>query len=193
MLCAGEKQKKDMTATARGCCLSCPNSMGLIRLTRFLSGLLYCQQVACPAVELCTKHRGLFSCSFLLGTAIIARHFRGVNAENNDRTKVSCYHDSFALTCKFFVNTPVLTAIFNRAADPEWIVTQNKFCSPGFGAGASTSRKPSASRMGKADGFSCLWEQRHCLHRYFLNMYSTELALMVKKTFYQFYYQSVDF
>ena len=30
--------------------------MGLIRLTRFLSGLLYCQQAACPAVELCTKH-----------------------------------------------------------------------------------------------------------------------------------------
>ena len=36
-------------------CLSCPNSMGLVHSTRVLSGLLYCHQAACPAVELCTN------------------------------------------------------------------------------------------------------------------------------------------
>ena len=46
-------------------------------------------KAACPAVELCTKHRGLFSCSFLLGTAIIASQLYGVNAENTGGTKES--------------------------------------------------------------------------------------------------------
>ena len=43
----------------------------------------------------------------------------------------------------------IFSAIFNRVADAAGIVLQNTLCSPGLGAGASTSRKPSASRKGK--------------------------------------------
>ena len=49
------------------------------------------------------------------------------------------------------VNRPfqkIIPAIFNRVAGMERTVGQNNFGSPGLGAEASTSRKPSASRKG---------------------------------------------
>jgi len=152
-----------MTSTARSCCLSCPNSMGLIRLTRFLSGLLYCQQAACPAVELCTKHRGLFSCSFLLGTAIIASRILAVNEKNAMCAEVSCYHDSFTTKCKFFMNTPIQTSDFQSSSRSGRDRYPEHFCSLGLGAGASTSRKTHPIRSSGSGDFSCLWVHKHCL------------------------------
>ena len=61
---------------------------------------------------------------------------------------------------------PLFQTIFNRAADPEGIVTQNNYCSPGLGAEASTSTKPPISAVSEMGGFCKLYRHLHCLHRY---------------------------
>jgi hypothetical protein len=58
---------------------------------------------------------------------------------------------------------PLFQTIFNRVADPEGIVTQNNYCSPGLGAGASTSTKPPISAAAEMGGFCILCIQMHCL------------------------------
>ena len=43
----------------------------------------------------------------------------------------------------------LLSVIFDRVAAVRRAAYQNKYCSPGLGAGASTSEKPPAFRKGK--------------------------------------------
>lgn len=51
------------------------------------------------------------------------------------------------------------------------------FCSPGLGAGASTSRKTHPIRISGSGVFSCLWEQRHCLHRNLYDLFPPEFPI----------------
>ena len=52
---------------------------------------------------------------------------------SSSQTKESTYLDSFDFYCKLFVNAPVIQSDFNRAADPEGIVTQNILVRRGLG------------------------------------------------------------
>ena len=74
------------------------------------------------------------------------------------------------------VKTPSL-GILKKIVSPqsEGLRYPEHLCSPGLGAGASTSTKPPISAAAEMSGFCILYVQMHCLHRY--NQYDKGLHL----------------